>query len=477
MKDNKLLTILKLLSPADCKRLKDFAHSPYFNKNETILQLLTYLLSNAPEWKTENVKDEKIWEFLYPQKNFDKIAISKLRYKAFLVVEKFLIQKQMEQKPQIQQLGLLEFYADNALMDFYEETCEKTAALQQKEKFQNSNFHYHEYLIVKSISRFHTQFQQRSEHPDFEKMDIHLTIFFISQKLENACNSLMRSKIVTTSFQPELLTEILLYLENHSEILTYPVIKVYYHLYKMLKFPENTDFFYFFQQLLPTQEEYFSPKELRNLYSYLRNYCISKINVGEKSFEQALFSVYDEQLKSNWLFDEGNKLYPAKFKNIVVLALRLEKLDWTAHFLEKYTQNLPEESRTETHAYCLAKLFFVQKKYNETLKLLCNADFEDIFFKIDARKLLLQTYYELGEWEGLNNTLNSFRVFLHRDKTISESHKIANRNFLNMLRKLSDILPHEKGEWQKFKEQVLALSPLGERNWLLRKIEYFIEVK
>jgi hypothetical protein len=380
----------------------------------------------------------------------------------------------MEQKPQIQQVGLLEFYADNALMNFYEETCEKTADLQLKEKYQNSNFHYHEYLIVKSISRFHTQFQQRSENPDFEKMDIHLTIFFISQKLENACNSLMRSKIVTTSFQPELLTEILTYLEKHSEILAYPVIKVYYHLYKMLKFPENTDFFYFFQQLLPTQEEFFSPKELRNLYGYLRNYCISKINMGDKSFEEVLFWVYDAQLKATWLLDEAGKLYPSNFKNIVVLALRLEKMDWTAHFLEKYMQNLPEESRNETHAYCLAKLYFAEKKYTETLKLLCNVDFEDIFFKIDARKLLLQTYYELGELEGLNNTLNSFRVFLHRDKTIAESHKIANRNFLNMLRKLSDILPEEKEEWLKFREQIETLSPLGERNWLLKKIERFL---
>jgi len=474
MKDNKLLTVLKLLSPADCKRLKDFAHSPYFNKNETILKLLNYLLSHAPEWKAENIKDEKVWEVVYPQKMYDKTAISKLRYKAFLVVEKFLVQKQIEQKPQIQQVGLLEFYADNALGDLYEETCEKIAELQKKETYQNSNFHYHEYLIVKSISRFHTQFQQRSENPDFEKTDIHLTTFFISQKLENACNSLTRSKVVATSFQPELLEEVLFFLEKNPQILAFPAVKVYYHLYKMLKYSENVVFFYDFQQLLPTQEQYFSPKELRNLYSYLRNYCISKINVGDTSFEEVLFWVYDTQLKAGWLFDEAGKLYPSNFKNIVVLALRLEKMDWTADFLKKYTTNLPEESRMETHAYCLAKLFFAEKKYNETLKLLCNVDFEDIFFKIGARKLLLQTYYELGEWEGLNNTLNSFRVFLHRDKTIAESHKIANRNFLNMLRKLSDILPDEKEEWLKFREQVEMLSPLGERNWLLKKIERFL---
>lgn len=469
MKPHKLITLISLFSPLDLRNLKDFVHSPIYNKNENISQLIEYLIDNFQF--PEKVSDEILFSLIYPNTIFDKTQLSRLRYNAFALIEQFIIFKAQKSQPVHCAMALLAFYSTHQQSAFFEKAAEKIQSYFSQNTLNDSPRQYELFWVNETLARFKIQSQQRGVAVHLPEIEEHLNVFFISQKLELACTALSRKKVLQSEFQPEMLNEILNYIETRPQLLNYPSVAVYFYLYKMLRFPNETQYFAPTCEIIAKYRHSFKLEEQKNLHAYLRNYCIFHINQGNKSFENELFSLFEAHLSMNYLLNTANQLQPTNFKNIVVLAVRLGHLTWTADFLEKYKSLLPENKQEETYQYCLARLFFEKKEYEFVCKVLINRDFEDIFFNIDARKLLLQSYYELQEWDLLDAALNRFRVFLHRNKTISESHKLGNRNFVNILWKMVEHFPLNESLCEDLVKQIAETSPLAERNWLLAKIK------
>lgn len=469
--ENKLIQLLQKFSASELRQLKDFIISPFFNKNAHITQLILTILNNLAKGNLTENEDEFLFTAIWKEIPYDKMKIARLRYKAFLLIEEFLMQLRLKDKYAETAIHLLEFYADNNIEKLHDDVYEKLNSLQSQNPLRDSYFYYQQFVIDESASRYQTQKQQRNLSLNLQEMESHLNVFFIARKLELACYALGRKSVVHSEFQPDLLAEILLYLQNQPKMKEYPPIEVYYALYQMLKSPNEELLFANFQAILTKNALFFSLKERKNLHSYERNHCIAAINKGANEFIPVLFNIYDNQLKAGWLYNETGELMPTNFKNIVVTALRLDETAWVAQFLEDYSPKLPKEERADTYNYCLGKLYFAQKAYSKTLKLLQSIDFEDVFLNIAARKLLMQTYFELQEWEGLLSSLNTFRVFLHRDKTLSENHKNMNRNFANLLRRITESIQSQENDVAELRRQVESTSPLSEKGWLLAKIQ------
>ncbi|MFN0200362.1 MAG: hypothetical protein ACKVTZ_02520 [Bacteroidia bacterium] len=459
MKEDKLLQLLQLFTANELRSLKDFVRSPFFNKQESLIQLIDFLIDNV------NIafSDVEMYAAVCPDIAFDAAQLSRLRYAAFTLVEQFVVMKTAKKEGDT--LLLLDFYAENRMEDLFFKTYQKYQKTLKRHSKKLNKFYYERFQLEEIMARFQTQYQQREVLVHLPQMEENLNIAFIAQKLEMACTSLSRKGVVVTDYQPEMLPEVLQYIENHSHILQHSAVLVYYHLYLMLRNPQETPFFERAVNIIQSYEEDFGLEERKNLYGYLRNYCIAHINKGDQIFEFRLFEIYQTQLLNATLCDVQGKLSQAQFKNIVVVALRLGQTAWTANFLETYVACLPKKVQQETYQYCLARLLFAEKKFEQVNKILGNIHFEEIFFNIDARKLLIQSYFELKEWDLLDAAMNRFRVFLHRNKTISEPHKIANRNFINLLSKIVE--NEHKVAKLPIKSLIEQTSPLAEKNWLL----------
>lgn len=83
----------------------------------------------------------------------------------------------------------------------------------------------------------------------------------------------------------------------------------------------------------------------------------------------------------------------------------------------------------------------------------------------------MQTYFETHDWEVLADGINSFRVFLTRNKTISESHKKSNQNFATVLSKIINLPPNNEMKTQELLQQIQEFSPLAEKDWLIEKMK------
>ena len=166
--------------------------------------------------------------------------------------------------------------------------------------------------------------------------------------------------------------------------------------------------------------------------------------------------------------DEG--LSPWQFKNIIVVALRLGEFEWTENFIHKYNERLPEQYRDNSVTFNLARLNWYQKKYDKVVELLREVEYEDFAYNLGAKSMLLTTYYETDEIEPLYSLLESFRVYLNRDKKMPEQQKTYYRNLIKLTKKLTKIMPGDKKAIEKFKTEINETKGIADLRWLKEKI-------
>ena len=80
---------------------------------------------------------------------------------------------------------------------------------------------------------------------------------------------------------------------------------------------------------------------------------------------------------------------------------------------------------------------------------------------LDARMYLLQIYYETGESLALESLAHAFRMFLDRNKNLSQNRKREYIDFILHLRRLSNIPLHDRKRLQKLREQIKEKAHRG----------------
>ncbi|MBK9016382.1 MAG: hypothetical protein IPM82_21200 [Saprospiraceae bacterium] len=157
---------------------------------------------------------------------------------------------------------------------------------------------------------------------------------------------------------------------------------------------------------------------MRELTTLAVNCCIRQINTRREAGEQAfwlgqVFEIYKEGL-DNQVFIENGVLSRFTYNNIANAGLGLKAFDWVEGFLTKYKDLLEPRHRESAYLFNLASLHFRKPDYGRALELLTQAEFDDVLHNLDARRMLLRIYFDLGEVTALDSLLDSFTIFLRR---------------------------------------------------------------
>ena len=173
------------------------------------------------------------------------------------------------------------------------------------------------------------------------------------------------------------------------------------------------------------------------------------------------------------VFNKG-VLPPWDYKNITRVGLRVGEYDWAENFITKYNKYLPKANRKNALTYNLALLQFYRKRYKQVIELLRNVSYKDIFDALQGRWLLLKTYYELDEFDALDALMDSFKIFLRRNKNISKDYQQMYINSIKFLQKIMRMPYDSKANRQKLREQIESNKRLIERRWILEKYDELV---
>ncbi len=465
MLNSKLAAFLRTFTRYDAAQFRKYLASPFFNEREELVRLYD-------SWEKDGMDMEKevFWQRLYPGSSYDDVRFRRLCSDLLRLAMDFTAYNQYASNPATGQVFLLHALASTDLEKHFDGVMRQAELLQEKAGHRDADFHYLSYML-------HRRRHEHLEHispktaafEPIEQADFHLDCYYFAKKLEHYADMLGYSKMVSETAAVNVHPEFLGNLEN-SIFLNEPAVKAWYLVARMMLHPEETPFFQEMKTLLETQAGSFKHKELQTLFIHAMNYCIdTKINHGREDYYAELFALYHIALAREIIFDNG-LLNPHHYKNIITVALHIRELAWAEAFIQDYTHRLPKANQENALNYNLAHVYFYQKRYDLVIELLREVEYQSIAYALGSRMLLLRTYYEQGEDQALDSLIDSYRIFLRRNRLISKEVKQQYLNMLRFTRKLVLLSPFDKKGIEKTRLEIENCKSLTLKQWLLEKV-------
>ena len=164
-----------------------------------------------------------------------------------------------------------------------------------------------------------------------------------------------------------------------------------------------------------------------------------------------------------------NMISPQDIMNLCTLAIQSHEIGW---FLKLFNNDVRKILNSECKISMQVaefKILFYNKEYKNCLARISEFRTKEIYQELVVRRLQSMCFYELGERVLVDNYLNTFKIFIHRNNTINKIYKESNNHFVRILTRLNLCIDLKKVE--KIIEELLNIDSLAEKQWMLEKSE------
>ena len=466
MHKSTLIQVFRTLTKKDIRELRKFVRSPYFNQREDVVRLFSYI---DEVWEKDEslLNREKAYAHVFPGQDYDDPWMKSVMHFLLNCIKQYLALSEVQSDEAGVQLHLCRAFRKRGLDKLFEKEMKNLGRQQEKQPYRNVGYHYHNYQL--QLERYeYDHRQRRSGRMNLQELAEELTIFYLADILRHSCTVLTARSMSQQDYNLELLEEVLRYVER-SPVRQTPAVAVYHQAYKALAEPEEEAYFTQLEEWIEAYWQQFPPDEIRDIYLLAINYCIQRLNQGQRHYIRKAFEFYRRGLDRAVLL-EGGILSKFTYNNILMLAIALEEWEWAASFLEQYKENLPAKERGNIYRYNLAIYYFQKPDYGQAMALLQQVTFRDVLYNLNARRMLLRIYFELGEYDALESLLDSFATYLRRQQDLGY-HREHYRNLIHFVRRLLNIGLHNKEERQELAKEVDRKKAVAEKDWLLKQLE------
>ena len=471
MEKSRLIRIFKSFSKKELRELHKWLLSPSHNQREDVVLLYNYLVKIGQEPKEQLLNKEKVYPHIFPKENFDDAKMRQVMFFFLKSIEEFLTYQELKQDELKSTLALAKVYRKRKLNKSYQKAMKSAKEIHESFKYRNKVFFQNEYLIQQEDYDFdylNAVSQNRARPINLQKLLDVLDSSYLADKLRQSCHMLAHQQVYKTDYKTGLLDKVLSYVED-KDFVDNPAIAIYYFGYKAITERDRIDYFIQLKEQLAKHGQYFPQSEIKDIYVLAINYCIGRVNQGEKSFFRDMFELYKLGFKEK-IFIESGIVSRYTFRNTVTTALVLKEFDWVEQFIQDYKDYLAEQYRESFVHFNLSKLHFEKGDYDTAMRLLSQFEYNDILLNLNAKAMLIKMYYEQEEMDALESLLESVRSYLQRKKIISY-HKSNYKNFIRFTKKLLKVNPFSTSQKEKLKKELEEVNPLTEKPWLLKQLK------
>jgi len=361
----------------------------------------------------------------------------------------------------------------------------------------------------------------RDIEPNLLAISVALDEYFALNKLKIYCEYLSYQKIFTN--------QIIKYDNNHFSMMdeSFSLIKEKYleqnSLFQIFwyikELYENFDSkgqnnFTLLLDIIKKISSNLAEKEILEMFSYLSNFCIKKINLGEKIYLKQLLKINCKMVSIVYSIDGKNALPTGVFKNVVINSLKINETEfynklklegvesdnksngfvdyteWIQKFIIVYSKSLSKKDQETYKKYCLASLEFEKKNFNNAHILLEQLKGKrGVFINLDIKRLLVMTQFERfnipetrsDAFDRLEKALETYRGQIRYVKSLKQLNYQIDLyfEFYKFCQKLFSVSYKDTGIYykdssyntqkNKLKNEITKHNPLN-KEWLLEKI-------
>jgi len=469
MREGKLYQTILELTGHELNRLHRFIQSPFFNRNESLIKLFEWIKSDLKEDKKLPIQKEAIWSVCFNKKEkFDDGRFRKLQSDLLKLVEEYYAQEVFEANPIHKAKYLLDAIYNERLEELQTSALKTAKRLSEEQKLKPASFYYYRYEIEQSTFNLTRLQTERSAKSNIEEIAENLDRFYLAEKLRYYCTILNHQHLADLNYKMLFIDEIIDHVEANDYSDTPPIV-IYHQILLSYKEPNDKKHFNSIKSLIEQHIHIFPETEVKEILDSALNYCIKKMNAGETEFVREAFSLYQDWLKRDLLQVRGN-IDPFHFKNIVTAGLRLNEFDWVENFIHTYSLKMDESHRFNALTFNLAQLYFYKKEYEKVIQKLNLVEYDDMTYNLNSKTLLMASYYELDEIEALGSLLDTFRVYLNRNKELPATRRKHYLTTISIVRRLSKITHGDTKQIEKLTTEVETTQGVVSKNWILEKL-------
>ncbi len=458
----KLLQTIDTLSKHEKRSFNQWLASPFFNQRDDVTTLYQWLLQHP-----KTPIDAAAFSHLYSGAAFDgqqlRLVSSYLQRQA----EAFLAYQRWRNSMGAFESDLAKEMRHRGLENHFKESLRTAKQVLGQQPLRNSEYHSRLGQVLWEEARFESHLKP-SDVTYLEQLSNNADLGWILQKLRYLCLNRMQQTMYTLDHVLPLRTEVEAII-LHRDLLANTAVATWYYCLKMLEEPEAPHYFGQFKQSFLGHNQLFNDDEIRDLYLFALNYCIRRVNVGQKSFFHDIMGFYKDGLQKGYILDNG-VLSRSTYHNIVAAGLQTLEFEWVEDFIVRYQNSLERTHRDSSFSFNKARLEFARKRYDNALALLQHAHYYDPLLNLTAKTMSLKIYYELGEYDLLQAHLEALKNYIRRKVTLGY-HRTNYLNLVKYTQKLVTVNRFSAKDVAQLKGKIQVEPVLTEREWLLEQFE------
>ncbi len=467
MEKSKLLDVLRTFTAAEWSRFELFLDSPYFNRRAEVRQLFAYLkLQAGAGFPTAALDNRAVFSAVHPDRPFSPQRLNHLKNWLLQSAEVFLQLERFQQDELNGQWHLLSAYLDRDLDKHFLFQWRKSRRRLEKEDREAPSGYWHRYRLWEVMEQRVGRRNERKYSEALQLANDRLDQFYFLQKARYLSEMLDMQQFISGHYELSMLDALCRRLETNEAELP-PLLKVYWQLLKLFERTDNDPSFEGFLATWRTYLPRFDAADAKRLLYHAINYCVYRVNRGERDYAEPLMQLYREGTQSGILLDKG-VLSPWTFKNMVRLGLGLKQYPWVEAFVREYSDKLPEKEKRDALHYNLADLHYHQKQYDQAMDYLNRVEYTDVHYHLGAKVMLLKIYFEKGEEDAFWSLLSAFQVFLRRNRSVAKNVKRAYAQFAVLAGK---VFRMRRGEAEQLRQKIEQAPTVNARSWLLRQVD------
>lgn len=460
-RQNKLAATIAAMTATERRSLGQFIESPFFNRRADVLRLYQWMLKEQPlEPK------EPVFAFIYRGEPFNGQKLRLVMSYLQQLAEQFLAYREWQDSPGAIEIHRVKALRRRGLQAPFREALKTARNTLERQPLRNSDYFLQQEQMLWEEARFES-LRHPMEVRYLEQLSEQADRVWVIQKLRYFCLNRTQRTMYKTEHALPLRPDTEAIIERCA-LLQVPAIATWYYCLKMLEEPEAQAFFSRFKQCFLESGQLFDPEETRDLYLFALNYCIRRVNDGQRQFFHDIMDLYKDGLEKGYLFDKG-VLSRYTYHNIVAAGLQTEEFEWVEDFIGRYRNALERTYRDSSYSFNRARLEFSRKRYDAALALLQHSNYYDPLLSLAAKTMALKIYYELGEYDLLHAHLEALKNYIRR-KSMLGYHR---DNYLKLVRytqKLITVNPFNKADVRSLKQKIADEPVLTEREWLLDQL-------
>ncbi|MBX7044448.1 MAG: hypothetical protein K1X86_01310 [Ignavibacteria bacterium] len=475
-----LFEILRILTPKEFKEFGEFIKSPYSNKNENVVKLYNYIKSFYPDFDDPGLEKEQVYSAISGKKDYNDGFMRTLIFNLSKLCENFVcntLRSEIENE-----ITLLDLYFKRGADKLVEKKMRQITDILQKEKTKDQYYFYCLYRIQAQKMAYNSKKRAFLNVKDFHEEDEMQTLdsllnFYLLAALPEYRFFYNQANVVKLDFEFNFLDEIISFLKRSGFHKKTPELNLHFSALLLAK-EDSEKYYYDLKEIALNEIDNYRFGVQFNTIGLLANKAVREYFNGKDKFLEERFEIHNIIIEKGLYkkFEDGF-FDDMLFKNIVIVGLQLNKIEWTEKFINDYIDKINPEDKENAFHLNTARLLIYKNRFDEALAHLNYIkNVNHVHYKTEMKILSLIIFYEQNNFVSALGVIDNYRHFLSNDALIPDIRKERNYNFLKFTNDLIKV--KENGVLNEafgLEFEIKNTPNTYEKEWLLKKTKELIK--